>query len=696
MCRWPWMMVMLVSSLATAAELPEVVNTQANDPAVVLDAAAFPDEAWAKALKADDKAGAIKAFVHKLRTGPARSTINDDMPAVFKRWLNVEIGSGDGTRLADADEVIKKRYVVVYGIEHTFEGDIDWLYDASKKPGVEPTNQWTLTLSRHSQWVGLADAYTRTKDPKYARHWEYELRTWLAQCPRPAGDQQKAAEVWRSIDTGIRASWTWPFAFDVFRKSPDVSDEALWLMVCGWRQFAIHLNTEKRAGHNFGNMQTAGLGFAGLMFPEMRDSKAYVDRAMKWAGEILDDQFYPDGSHVELAPSYAAGTGFVQLYILAQEAQFRGREVPADFAGRLRATLDALIHIADPEGRTPPLHDSPAVDVKGLYADAAKLTGGPPAAMPPWKTTTPELRPWGGYVMLRRADRFGFFDAGPWGTSAHRHADCLQFIAMANGHWFLVDPGKPRYNQSATTWHMRTAAGHNVVLCDAVMHRELNAEEKATVAPPIALAEKDGIVVTAARRRMAALAPKGQVDAAKAFTHERIVVDLPGVGWLVVDRLVHDVAGEHEWEALWHVRADDVKLSKTLVATLKDGRSLEGHFVATHALRGELTAGQPGPNFRGWGPADGDAMPTPLPVARQIVKAAGPVAMASLFVPATVTKKVAVDGVAIATTGDDAMVTFTIDGAPRRVVISGSEAKSVRVETGATGIVLPLSAHSRQ
>jgi hypothetical protein len=363
---------------------------------------------------------------------------------------------------------------------------------------------------------------------------------------------------------------------------------------------------------------------------------------------------------------------------------------------RLRTTLDALIHIADPDGKTPPLHDSPEVDVKGLYQDAGKLAGSGPAATPPWRTTAAELRPWGGYAVLRRADRFGFFDAGPWGTSGHRHADSLQFIAMANGHWFLVDPGKPRYNQSATTWHMRTAGGHNVVLCDGVMHRELNAEEKAASPPPMALAEKDGIVATAAKRRMASLAPKNQVDPTKAFTHERIVVDLPGLGWLVVDRLSHDVAGPHEWEALWHVRADDVKLdsSNRLVASLKDGRTMTGIFAATHALKGEVTAGQSTPTYRGWGPAEADAMPVPLPVVRQFVTTAGPVAMASLFVPSTAGKKIAVDGVAVASTGNDVTATLTIGGATRRVVISGDEAKSVRIEAAAT-TVIPLTPHGR-
>src|SRR5690606_26980068 len=98
-----------------------------------------------------------------------------------------------------------------------------------------------VQLNRHYQWVPLADRYRETKDPKYARAFERELRSWVRQCPRPDGNGMGLPGCWRLIEVGIRAGWTWPYAFETFRHCPEVTDEAIWLMACALHEHGMHL-----------------------------------------------------------------------------------------------------------------------------------------------------------------------------------------------------------------------------------------------------------------------------------------------------------------------------------------------------------------------------------------------------------------------------------------------------------------------
>lgn len=260
-------------------ETAEPVN--ANDPAAVLDPSAAPDSAWGEALKGGDADRAVELFVKRLRKGSDRYDRSLSIPGMYERWLGRRIGHYGGHSL-DADEVVRLHYEGVYGITHTFKNAIDWHHDASAKLGDRRTHEWLWQLNRHYQWLSLADAYERTGDLKYARAWERELRSWIRQCPRPEGSGNEAGSAWRTIEAGIRAGWTWPYAFQIFRRSEHVSDEALWLFVCAMREHGIHL-LKHPTGRNWLTMECDGLAHAGLMFPELRGAQDFAAAASRRA-----------------------------------------------------------------------------------------------------------------------------------------------------------------------------------------------------------------------------------------------------------------------------------------------------------------------------------------------------------------------------------------------------------------------------
>ena len=64
---------------------------------------------------------------------------------------------------------------------------------------------------------------------------------------------------------------SWPVAFDIFRHSPEFTDENLCLMLASMHRQAIHLMEHPTSG-NWLLMEMNGVYTFATLFPEFRDS----------------------------------------------------------------------------------------------------------------------------------------------------------------------------------------------------------------------------------------------------------------------------------------------------------------------------------------------------------------------------------------------------------------------------------------
>ncbi len=620
----------LAAAFALAAPTLESSMTEPDtraaifQPEHVLEPERFPGTDWARKLGDGDGAGAVEAYVRRLREGPARIERTESIPAIRKRWFGVGINEVAGMDF-DPDAVVELRYTGAYGIEHQFEDVVDWHHDASEGR----TNEWVWQMNRHLHWINLADAYEETGDARYARAWERELRSWLAQCPRPEGSGHRRSSAWRTLDTGIRAGSSWPYAFEIFRRSPHVTDEAIWLFVAAQREQALHL-MDSTAGGNWRIMESNGLAHAGMMFPEIRDAPEFGETAVRRVQEEIDRQFYPDGTHQEFAPHYAAAGCIANFYALARIAGKNEFALPETFWDDLVRMTSALGRIADPEGVAPGVHNSPRIDVVDLYRDLAAVTGHPDLRDPPWLNHEPDLVPWGGYAVFRRPDRYAVFDAGPRGTS-HFHDDDLQFFTYAHGRHFSVDPASPQYTNEPVSRHLRSSAAHNVVLMDGQLHLPAQEIRRPREPMPITFKNEGEVVLAGARREL-----RLQEREDTTFHHERIVLDIANAGWLVFDRLTPPGGDEHSWEWLWNLDVDAVETNgNAATAAHEDGPTLRIETAGTHPVSLRVSEGKTEPVLRGWLARGQERTYTPIPCLRVLTEpAAGEVALFTLKTPA--------------------------------------------------------------
>jgi len=121
---------------------------------------------------------------------------------------------------SQAESVLKHTFVVV-GIPHSFGEDIDWGFNPTTAPDskFDRDYEWTWQLNRHGAWVTLARAYQASGGERLACEFDLQFSDWLAECPVPVdGANQRPYSKWRTIEAGIRMSWTWPSVFTLCRK----------------------------------------------------------------------------------------------------------------------------------------------------------------------------------------------------------------------------------------------------------------------------------------------------------------------------------------------------------------------------------------------------------------------------------------------------------------------------------------------
>ena len=380
------------------------------------------------------------------------------------------------------------------GLAYVFKDNV---FDWEVNPTFNGYREWTWQLSRHPEFVTLAQAYEWTGDEKYARQYVHMITSWIDQCICPESISGYATKTWRTIEAGIRMLGSWHIAIHTFLKSPSV-DAHVWTQI--FRSVYEHVYRLRgfRTSHNWLIMEMGGLVNIAVLYPFFRDAKEWFDDGMQTLEKELYVQLYPDDFQYELTTGYHGCNIGNYNNVIALCHTF-GIPVPESFGVGVHRMYDLYPKLCRPDLYVPSLNDGGEFWVPGMAQKA--LRAYPDDAVFKWFATerkegTPPaylstVMPYSGLVVMRtgwdEGAIWGFLDGGPFGF-AHQHEDKLNFELYAYGASMLPDAGSYAYDVSAQRAYILSTRSHNTGLVDGFGQRrrefykwnEEDIEKKAT------------------------------------------------------------------------------------------------------------------------------------------------------------------------------------------------------------------------
>ena len=331
-------------------------------------------EDLADLLKAEDYERAVAVCADYFRNRPDFSMSS----LAFVGNYSVEI--------ADNASVGKMREI---NIDWNFEdGKVDYLFDPTEIHGPR-NHEWLWQFNRHSYWRSMAGAYHDSMDEKYAKAFRYQMLAWIAQTDIP-DNWNGPGSAWRTIECGLRLLGSWPVSFDSFKKSKNLDDVSLLLMIASMHRQSLHLVAHPTGG-NWLMMESNGVYTFSALFDEFRDSKENRNLAAERLIVQTERQILPDGMQFELSPDYQSVVYHcvINFYRLAVQLGL-ANEIPESFVKLMKDTVNAAVLLSTPVFTQPRTNDCYTIPTNRFTVAAESLLGNNPEYRPRARLKDPE------------------------------------------------------------------------------------------------------------------------------------------------------------------------------------------------------------------------------------------------------------------------------------------------------------------
>jgi hypothetical protein len=377
--------------------------------------------------------------------------------------------------VANAEATLAGRFSII-GEAHVLPPGFSWTHNPSRD------KEWQIAHHKFYFGVDLIQAYAMTCKPAYLERWIVLTASWLDEMgtgfitSSDAQVEAKRVESWITAYLLLRrADVPKPVPGDLLRR---------WLgRIAGEAQY---ITQHLKPSRNHRTFQLYAVFLTGVVFPEFRESRAFVEEACCKLGENLLNDFPPDGVHIERSTHYHNITLETGLSFL-EWARLNNIAVPHELPGRLHRALEFAAHAQFPDGEIPLINDSDTLDHRSMFEAGFRLFDDP---VMQWAATrgrggsppqTPS-REFGGYLVLSDAGgrdpvsfanrQHVFFDCAPLGDGSHSHYDLFNVTWFANGQQIVVDPGRytydPEPDSAGIDWRgaFKSTAFHNTVEID--------------------------------------------------------------------------------------------------------------------------------------------------------------------------------------------------------------------------------------
>lgn len=363
--------------------------------------------------------------------------------------------------------------------------EMDWEWDP--RGDIE----WVAAVYRF-YWAGsLANAFASTREEKYARAFVELTSDWISK--HPLENREKTHPVythwrgfaWLDIQTGIRATNICR-AFKSLVHAEAFTPKFLGVLLASLYDHQV--KTEKLPMgkvHNKAIFEQRGFVNVAFTFQEFKDSRRWMELALKRTHENLLAQTTSDGVQREWSGGYHLGVLRDAVEIM-QRMEAVGIAVPMDYRERVRKMYDYIFAIATPDlGFTlfgdcsRPILDTADRSRRPLYrtlVEATELSGDPKYAARAKldRANLPEQKSYAfskaGMYILRSdwgPDQIYFaLHCSPPAISGHDQRDNGTFELYAYGRWLMPDTGYYTYGHDpkGRAWHRQTLVHQTLTL----------------------------------------------------------------------------------------------------------------------------------------------------------------------------------------------------------------------------------------
>lgn len=295
--------------------------------------------------KYDDAAKALLAYYQKKSKSREPDFSNSEKPADLHQPVNKV-----------TQEMADKALIHQFQ-PHKGYGYFDYGTDINWQMWPVKDNEVRWQLHRVKWWQPMALVYHATGDEKYAKEWVYQYSDWARKNPLGlSADNDRF--VWRPLEVSDRVQ-SLPPTFDLFVNSPAFSPAFLMEFLKSYHQQADYLPANYAEKGNHRLFEAQRVLFAGVSFPEFKDSPKWRESGIEVLNTEIKKQVYPDGMQFELSPIYhvAAIDIFLKAYRSAQRVNLE-KEFPKSYVQTVESMIMAVISISLPDYNTPMFGDS--------------------------------------------------------------------------------------------------------------------------------------------------------------------------------------------------------------------------------------------------------------------------------------------------------------------------------------------------
>jgi hypothetical protein len=380
-------------------------------------------------------------------------------------------------QLANARKIVGNRFDLI-GEEYLFPDRFSWKENPSRD------KEWQIAQHKFYFAIDLIQAYRHDRNPVYLKKWVSLIDSWLEEM----GSGYIAAS-----DAQVEAKRIehWVNSFLLLQRvpcEPFLTADFLRRWLARIAEEAHYVSTHLKPVRNHRTFQLYAVFLVGVVFPEFRLHRYFLETGRGKLAENLLTDFLPDGVHLELSTHYHQLVLETALSFM-EWSRLNGLPLDDFLLERLHRALEFSMYMQWPNGEIPLINDSDNGDHLELlkrggrfYKDDRLLWAGTlgQEGTPPESPSRHFDR--SGYFVfsdgwekdpatyMRR--QHVFYDCALLGEGSHSHYDLFSFCYFVNGAPAIIDPGRYTYSSDPDAdgidWRKRfkSTPFHNTVAID--------------------------------------------------------------------------------------------------------------------------------------------------------------------------------------------------------------------------------------